>query len=141
MEGCAAYSLDGTPVDCVKVALEHILEEKPDFVFSGINNGYNAGFDIAYSGTLGAAFEATRAGIPAIAFSVAADSHLEAVRSLLPEVIRELLEGEREPGAVGEKGKWRKKTGRRLDSAVPAWYNKMLSYLLWREYPFPHVQA
>ena len=100
VEDCAAYSLDGTPVDCVKVALEHILEEKPDFVFSGINNGYNAGFDIAYSGTLGAAFEAARAGIPAIAFSVAADSHLEAVRSLLPEVIRELLEGEREPGAV-----------------------------------------
>lgn len=55
-----AYRLDGTPVDCVKVALDYILEDRPDYVFSGINNGYNVGFDIAYSGTLGAAFEAAR---------------------------------------------------------------------------------
>ena len=52
-----AYKVGGTPVDCVKVALDYILEEAPDWVFSGINNGYNVGFDIAYSGTLGAAFE------------------------------------------------------------------------------------
>ena len=42
-----AYAVGGTPVDCVKVALTYILKEKPDYVFSGINNGYNAGFDIA----------------------------------------------------------------------------------------------
>lgn len=96
----AAYKLGGTPVDCVKVALEHILEEKPDYVFSGINNGYNAGFDIAYSGTLGAAFEAVRNGIPAAAFSIASDAHLPYAESYLIPVIRELLEGKLEPGEV-----------------------------------------
>lgn len=94
----AAYKLGGIPVDCVKVALEHILEEKPDYVFSGINNGYNAGFDIAYSGTLGAAFEAVRNGIPAAAFSIASDTHLPAAEPYLLAVMRELLEGKLERG-------------------------------------------
>lgn len=87
-----AWQVGGTPVDCVKVALNYILDEKPDIVFSGINNGYNVGFDIAYSGTLGAAFEAVRSGIPAMAFSAANDSHLQAAESRLLPVIRELLE-------------------------------------------------
>ena len=86
-----AWELSGTPVDCVKVALCRILEEKPDWVLSGINNGYNVGFDIAYSGTLGAAFESSRAGIPAIAFSIAGDKHLSAVEPYLTDVLGELL--------------------------------------------------
>lgn len=96
----AAYQIGGTPVDCVKVALDYLLEEKPDWVFSGINNGYNAGFDIAYSGTLGAAFEAARNGIPSIAFSVAHEKYLSAVQDHLASVIRELLEKKPEPGTV-----------------------------------------
>lgn len=96
----AAYQLGGTPVDCVKVALEHLLEEKPDYVFSGINNGYNVGFDMAYSGTLGAAFEAVRNGIPAIAFSIAADAHLPFAEPYLVPVLRELLEEKLERGEV-----------------------------------------
>jgi len=96
----AAWKVGGTPVDCVKVALDHILQEKPDYVFSGINNGYNAGFDIAYSGTLGAAFEAVRNGIPAMAFSVASDKHLEASEPYLTAIIRELLDEKLEPGEV-----------------------------------------
>ena len=96
----AAYKVGGTPVDCVKVALDYILEEKTDYVFSGINNGYNAGFDIAYSGTLGAAFEAVRNGIPAMAFSIAADSHLPYAQPYLVDVIRELLEADLERGEV-----------------------------------------
>lgn len=95
-----AYRLAGTPVDCVKVALEYLLEEKPDWVVSGINNGYNAGYDIAYSGTLGAAFEAVRNGIPAMAFSIAADSHLEAAKPWLRDIVRELLETPPEPDMV-----------------------------------------
>jgi len=86
-----AWELSGTPVDCVKVALCRILEERPDWVLSGINNGYNVGFDIAYSGTLGAAFEASRSGIPAIAFSIAGDKHLSAVEPYLTDVLRELF--------------------------------------------------
>ena len=95
-----AWRIGGTPVDCVKIALEYLLEEKPDVVLSGINNGYNAGQDIAYSGTLGAAFEAERLGIPAIAFSAAADKYLEAMEPHLLPILRELLEQRPDAGAV-----------------------------------------
>ena len=87
-------------MDCVKVALAYILKEKPDYVFSGINNGYNAGFDIAYSGTLGAAFEGARLGIPSIAFSTASDVHMDAVEPYLLPVMEELLGETVEPGVV-----------------------------------------
>ena len=100
VEVAGAYAVGGTPVDCVRVALAYVLKEKPDFVFSGINNGYNAGFDIAYSGTLGAAFEGVRNGIPAMAFSTSGDAHLDAVEPHLLPVIRELLEETLEPGEV-----------------------------------------
>ena len=96
----AAFQVGGTPVDCVKVALEYILPEKPDYVLSGINNGYNAGYDIAYSGTLGAAFEAVRNGIPAMAFSIAGDSHLPHGEQYLVPILKELLESELAPGEV-----------------------------------------
>ena len=96
----AAYRLSGTPVDCVKVALNYILPQHPDWVFSGINNGYNVGYDISYSGTLGAAFEAARNEIPAIAFSIAADKHLPACRAHLEAVIREILSREQNPSYV-----------------------------------------
>lgn len=96
----AAYKIGGTPVDCVKVALDYILKEKPDYVFSGINSGYNAGFDIAYSGTLGAAFEAVRNGIPAMAFSIAHEKYLDNGEPYLLPVIQELLELNLEPGEV-----------------------------------------
>ena len=87
----AAWKLGGTPVDCVKVGLIHLLPEKPDWVLSGINNGYNAGFDIAYSGTLGAAFEAVRNGIPAMAFSIRSEAHLKNAEECLRMLLKELL--------------------------------------------------
>ena len=65
----AAWCVDGTPCDCVKLGLFSLLGFKPDYVFSGINDGCNVGFDIAYSGTMGAALEAVMQGVPAIAFS------------------------------------------------------------------------
>ena len=95
-----AWRIGGTPVDCVKVALEYILEEKPDLVLSGVNDGYNVGFDIAYSGTLGAAFEAARNGIPAVAVSVAGYRHLDAAAQELLPVLRQILEREQEPWTV-----------------------------------------
>ena len=64
-----AYSVSGTPADCVRAALDKILEEKPDVVFSGINLGYNAGMDIIYSGTVSAAIEANVFSIPSVAVS------------------------------------------------------------------------
>lgn len=93
----AAWKIGGTPVDCVKVALKY-LHEEPDWVFSGINNGYNAGLDVCYSGTLGAVFEAARNGIPAMAFSIASEKHLEAAEEDLRAVMAELLEKKPKPG-------------------------------------------
>ena len=96
----AAYKVDGTPADCVKVALHYVLEEKPDYVFSGINDGYNVGYDISYSGTLGAAFEAVKNGVPAMAFSAAKNDWLGVAEAHLSSIIRELLEAGQEPGEV-----------------------------------------
>lgn len=95
-----AWKIGGTSVDCVKVALDYILKEKPDCVFSGINNGYNVGFDLAYSGTVGAALEAARHGIPAMAFSIAGDKHLPFAEAYLVDMIRELLTRTKEPWTV-----------------------------------------
>jgi 5'-nucleotidase len=66
------YAADGTPVDCVNLAVYGILKGRPDLVISGINNGPNLGEDLVYSGTVSAAFEATFLGIPAFAISLAA---------------------------------------------------------------------
>lgn len=65
------FTLDGTPADCVYIALfsDGFLPRKPDLVLSGINNGVNLGTDIYYSGTVGAAREANIHGIPSIALS------------------------------------------------------------------------
>ena len=62
------YSVAGTPADAATIAL-HGLNIRPDVVISGINNGYNLSSDTAYSGTIGAAMEAIKVGIPAIALS------------------------------------------------------------------------
>src|SRR5690625_3538011 len=62
-------TVDGTPTDCVVLALGALLEERPDFVLSGVNHGANLGDDVLYSGTVAAAMEATILGIPAVALS------------------------------------------------------------------------
>lgn len=64
------FAVQGTPVDCVHVAVTGILDSKPDLVISGINEGANVGPDVFYSGTIGVATEATYLGIPSIAFSL-----------------------------------------------------------------------
>jgi 5'-nucleotidase len=66
-----AWSCSGTPADCVKFALSAVLENRPDFVLSGINHGSNLGTDILYSGTVSAAMEGIIDGIPSIAISLA----------------------------------------------------------------------
>lgn len=65
------YAVDGTPADCVKLALFDILPKAPDFVVSGINRGPNNAVNILYSGTVGGAFEGAVSGIPSIAASLA----------------------------------------------------------------------
>ncbi|MEM6451353.1 MAG: 5'/3'-nucleotidase SurE [Cyanobacteria bacterium P01_D01_bin.105] len=67
----AAWACSGTPSDCVKLALDAVLPEAPDFVVSGINHGANLGTDVLYSGTVSAAMEGVLENIPAIAISLA----------------------------------------------------------------------
>jgi 5'-nucleotidase len=63
------YSVDGTPTDCVNVAITHVLRQKPDLVVSGINKGWNVGDDVTYSGTVAGALEGALLGVPSIAVS------------------------------------------------------------------------
>lgn len=65
------YQVDGTPTDCVMVAVEALMSERPDFVLSGVNHGQNMGEDVLYSGTVAAAMEGVTLGIPSIAISFA----------------------------------------------------------------------
>ena len=96
----AAWSVGGTPADCVKAALNHLLPVRPDLVFSGINNGFNTGFDIAYSGTIGAAMEGLMNGIPAFAFSNCYRADFSLIeRELLP-IMEELLAKPAGPGMI-----------------------------------------
>ncbi|WZL74935.1 5'/3'-nucleotidase SurE [Clostridiaceae bacterium 35-E11] len=67
-----AWSISGTPADCVKLGTQALMKVKPDVVFSGINNGPNLGTDVLYSGTVSAAMEGVILGYPAVAVSLAA---------------------------------------------------------------------
>ncbi len=70
-EDVLVYSLNGTPVDCVKMAFDHLfVDEKIDLVISGINHGSNAAVNVLYSGTMGAAIEAAFYNIPSIGLSL-----------------------------------------------------------------------
>lgn len=71
------YSCSGTPVDCVKIAVNEILKRKPDLCVSGVNHGSNSSINVIYSGTMSAAVEAGTQGIPSIGFSLL-DYSLEA---------------------------------------------------------------
>jgi 5'-nucleotidase len=64
------YSCSGTPVDCVKIAVNEILKQKPDLCVSGINHGSNSSINVIYSGTMSAAVEGGIEGIPSIGFSL-----------------------------------------------------------------------
>jgi 5'-nucleotidase len=72
------WQVDGTPTDCVMLAIEALMPERPDFVLSGINHGHNMGEDVLYSGTVAAAMEGLALGVPAIAISFAAAGDLRA---------------------------------------------------------------
>jgi 5'-nucleotidase len=90
------FSVDGTPTDCVLIALQRIVEGAPvDLMLSGINHGANLGEDVTYSGTVAAAMEATLFKVPSIAFSQVCESrqHIKwpTAERFAPEVIDRLL--------------------------------------------------
>jgi 5'-nucleotidase len=66
----SVYAVDGTPTDCVNIAITQVFKGLPDLVVSGINKGYNLGDDVTYSGTVSGALEAALLGIPAMAVSL-----------------------------------------------------------------------
>jgi 5'-nucleotidase len=81
--------VNGTPTDCVHIALTGLLEHRPDLVVSGINDGQNMGDDTIYSGTVAAAMEGFVFGVPSIAFSLVdkGHEHLETAASIAGEVV------------------------------------------------------
>ncbi len=81
--------VDGTPTDCVILAVNALLDERPTFCFSGVNHGPNMGEDVLYSGTVAAAMEATVLGIPSVALSYAG-SNFESIEGW-EDVIARLL--------------------------------------------------
>jgi 5'-nucleotidase len=85
--------INGTPADCVHVALTGLLAYRPDLVVSGINNGANMGDDTIYSGTVGAAMEGYLFGIPSIAFSQTQKgwAHLESAARKARELVQHLI--------------------------------------------------
>ena len=93
--GVPVYAVEGTPVDCVKLALNNLLPVPPDLVISGMNHGSNAGVNAIYSGTVGAALEATIAGLKSVAFSTLQTSLLADLTPCVPyclQVAQQILE-------------------------------------------------
>lgn len=95
-----AYSVDGTPVDCVDLAVSALLPERPKLLVSGINQGQNVGNDIHFSGTIGAAKKGTFLGIPSIAVSLALErapessstSHYETAAVIACRIAKQVIE-------------------------------------------------
>ena len=86
------YTVDGTPSDCVHLALTGLLDDEPDLVVSGINHGANLGDDVIYSGTVAAAMEGRFLGLPTIAVSLAGDrlTHFDTAARVVTEMVQKL---------------------------------------------------
>ncbi|MHB8172136.1 MAG: 5'/3'-nucleotidase SurE [Thermincolia bacterium] len=72
---CQAWAIDGTPSDCVKIAVQNLLDQPPDLIVSGVNRGPNLGTDVLYSGTVSAAIEGAIEGFPSLAVSLTSFNH------------------------------------------------------------------
>ncbi len=93
-DGRGYHYVNGTPTDCVHLAVTGLLDEEPDMVISGVNAGANLGDDVLYSGTVAAAMEGRFLGVPAIAFSLAGeqpDDYTAAVR-VAGQIIKQVIE-------------------------------------------------
>lgn len=97
------YSCSGTPVDCVKMAVNEILKRKPDLCVSGINHGSNSSINVIYSGTMSAAVEAGIEGIPAIGFSLLDynwNADFEQIKPFIKKVALQVLQNGLTEGTV-----------------------------------------
>ena len=89
------FRVDGTPTDCVHIAITGMLEDEPDMVVSGINAGANLGDDVIYSGTVAAAMEGRFLGLPALAISLAGHEmkHFETAARVAERLVGKLVDG------------------------------------------------
>jgi 5'-nucleotidase len=88
------YACSGTPVDCVKIAVNKILHRKPDLCVSGINHGTNMSINVIYSGTMSAAVEGAIEGIPSIGFSLmdnSIDADFSAAKKMVKQIAKQVL--------------------------------------------------
>jgi 5'-nucleotidase len=88
------YSCTGTPVDCVKMAVNNILKKRPDLVLSGVNHGSNSSINVIYSGTMSAAVEGALEGAPSIGFSLcdySIEANFQPAEKLVRKIILEAL--------------------------------------------------
>jgi 5'-nucleotidase len=89
------YSCSGTPVDCVKIAINQFMKRKPDIILSGINHGSNLSINVIYSGTMSAAIEGAVEGIPSIGFSLcdyAYEADFASSKSFVEKIIAEVIQ-------------------------------------------------
>src|SRR5687767_6121969 len=96
-EGVEAYQCTGTPVDCVKLAVDKVLHHKPDICLSGINHGANHSINVIYSGTMSAAVEAAIESIPSIGFSLldySLEADFAASRKYARMIVQQMLQSE-----------------------------------------------
>ena len=100
IKGVHAFTCSGTPADCARIGILHLMPVRPDILLSGINFGYNMASDIQYSGTVGAAFEAERHGVPAIAFSEGTGEDHSLTDQKLPEILEMLINRKLSAGQV-----------------------------------------
>ena len=97
------YSCSGTPVDCVKLAVNEILKQKPDLCVSGVNHGSNSSINVIYSGTMSAAVEAGIEGIPAIGFSLLDydwNADFESIKNSIKLIASQVLENGLPDGVI-----------------------------------------
>ncbi|MFN3530612.1 MAG: 5'/3'-nucleotidase SurE [Bacteroidia bacterium] len=98
-----AFETTGTPVDCVKLAVDKILHKKPDLLVSGINHGSNSSVNVIYSGTMSAAVEGAIEGIPSVGFSLcdyAHDADFSLAASIARDVAAQILKNGLMPGTL-----------------------------------------
>lgn len=96
------YSVEGTPTDCVHLAITGLLDQEPDMVISGINNGPNMGDDVIYSGTVAAAMEGRFLGLPSVAISQASfhPQHFDTAARVAVWLVRRLRERPLPPNTI-----------------------------------------
>ena len=97
------YSCSGTPADCVKIAINEVLDRRPDLCVSGINHGSNSSINVIYSGTMSAAIEAGIEGIPAIGFSLlnySWDADFEASKKYIKQIAESAIKNKIAEGII-----------------------------------------